>query len=114
MDFYIGGMEPFDSDEPRGPQAEVHTAHAKQRMKPVMSAVDYVRRNKMEGVASFFGAVGSMLLSFNGEHAKFAWIIFFVSNAMFVGMAFRKRLYGSLVLQSYFTVTAVNGIINYF
>ena len=52
-------------------------------MRPLASAVEYVRRNKMECVASFFSAMGSMLLSFNGEHAKYAWIIFLVSNAMF-------------------------------
>lgn len=83
-------------------------------MRPLIAAVEYVRRNKMECLASFFGAVGSMLLSFNGEHAKFAWIIFFVSNSMFVGMAIRKRLFGFLALQTYFTITAVIGIVNYF
>lgn len=85
-----------------------------QRMRPLASAVEYVRRNKMECVASFFSATGSMLLSFNGEHAKYAWIFFFVSNAMFVGMAIRKRLFGFLVLQTYFTITAVIGVVNYF
>lgn len=114
MDFYIGGMEPLDPGEPPRSRAEASATHAKHRMKPIMSALEYVRRNKMECAASLFGAMGSMLLSFNGEHAKFAWVIFFVSNAMFVGVAFRKRLFGFLVLQTYFTITAVNGIINYF
>lgn len=38
------------------------------------------RTYKTECVASFFSAVGSMLFSFNGEHAKFAWALFFVSE----------------------------------
>lgn len=33
---------------------------------------------------------------------------------MFVGMAIRKRLFGFLVLQTYFTITAVIGVVNYF
>lgn len=83
-------------------------------MRPLISAVEYVRRNKMECLASFFSAMGSMLLSFNGEHAKYAWIIFLVSNSMFVGMAIRKRLFGFLALQTYLTITAVIGVVNYF
>src|SRR3989344_7349088 len=112
--FYIGCMEPCKSDKPPRPRTDVGSTRASQRMRLLASAVEYVRRNKMECVASFFSAMGSMLLSFNGEHAKYAWIIFFVSNAMFVGMAIRKRLFGFLVLQTYFTITAVIGVVNYF
>ncbi len=83
-------------------------------MRPLASAVEYVRRNKTECVASLFSAVGSMLLSFNGENAKFAWVLFFMSNAMFVGMALPKRLFGFLALQAYFTIAAVIGMFNYF
>lgn len=114
MSFYIGAMVPRNSDKPPRPQDGADCARTNHRVRLLASTVEYVRRKKTECVASFFSAVGSMLLSFNGEHAKFAWVLFFVSNAMFVGMAFRKRLFGFLALQAYFTATAVIGLVNYF
>lgn len=74
----------------------------------------YVFGNKVECAASLFGAIGSLVLSLNGEGAKYAWIIFLVSNSLFVAMALRKRLLGFLVLQGYFSITSVVGIANYF
>ena len=80
----------------------------------MLRVFQYARTNKIECVASVLGATGAILLSVNGDFSKFAWVLYLFSNLLFVIMGLRKRMFGFLGLQAYFSITSLIGIINYF
>ncbi len=74
----------------------------------------YIKKNPLECAACVFGAIGSLILSMNGSYSKFGFCAFFFFFLLFASMAVRKRLFGLLVLQAYFSFTSIVGIVNYF
>lgn len=76
--------------------------------------VTYLRREPYECLGALSGGIGAWLISENNLFSKWGWVLFLISNVMFLTMGFRKRLYGLMAAQSYFTYTSLNGIFHYF
>ncbi|UUZ66234.1 hypothetical protein LP417_35045 (plasmid) [Polaromonas sp. P1-6] len=80
----------------------------------VSRAFAYLLREPYECAGAFFGGFGAWLLSANISYSKWGWLSFLLSNAFFLVVAYRKRMSGLFMVQSYFAYTSVNGILHYF
>lgn len=80
----------------------------------VRAAVTYARLEPLECLGALAGGVGALLLSQNSIHSKWGWVGFLLSNMFFLAMSYRKKLYGLLLVQAYFSYTSLNGIFHYF
>lgn len=64
----------------------------------------------LEWAGSLTGLIGAALLALNMRISRWGWVLFLLSNALFIAFALKSGLNGLLLMQSGFTVTSLLGI----
>jgi hypothetical protein len=65
-----------------------------------------------EGLGSFFGVLGALILALAVPASKCGWVLFLASNFCWLAFAYRRRLRKLLVQTIVFAGTSVLGILN--
>lgn len=81
---------------------------------PGTAVLAYLRDEWLQSAGVLMAAVGATLLAMGApEIGRWGWVAFLGSNLLLIVMAWRKRLWGVLALQVYFSWTSALGIANH-
>lgn len=74
----------------------------------------YLRVEWLQSLGVFLGGLGATLLAVaDSDIGRWGWLAFLASNVFLIAMAYRKGLWGVLLLQVYFGWTSTAGIWNH-
>lgn len=69
----------------------------------------------MEWSGATLGLLGALLLSLNHPGvSRYGWLLFLLSNFMWIGFGIATEAWGLVFMQIGFTMTSVNGFVQWF
>lgn len=76
--------------------------------------LSYLRIEWLQSLGVALGGLGATLLAVaDSDLGRWGWVAFLASNVFLIAMAYRKGLWGVLLLQVYFGWTSTAGIWNH-
>lgn len=68
----------------------------------------------MEWSGAALGLLGALLLSMNRVFSRYGWLLFLLSNFMWIGFGIATEAWGLVFMQVGFTLTSLNGLVQWF
>ncbi|KMW47662.1 hypothetical protein PQH03_29045 [Ralstonia insidiosa] len=67
----------------------------------------------VEWCGAGLGVLGAEVLAQKSAYSAYGWVIWLVSNVLWIVFALKKRAFGLLAMQLVFTVTSLQGAVNW-
>ncbi|MBN3776308.1 hypothetical protein G3O06_01860 [Burkholderia sp. Ac-20345] len=67
----------------------------------------------VEWGAAISGVVGSEVLAQKTDYSPYGWLIWILSNVLWITFAIKRRAFGLLAMQVFYTVICIQGAMNW-
>ncbi|CAB3754729.1 nicotinamide mononucleotide transporter [Paraburkholderia humisilvae] len=88
-------------------------AHLNGRIKRSIAALKARPLLLVEWGAAISGVVGSEVLAQKTDYSPYGWLIWILSNVLWIMFSIKRRTYGLLAMQVFYTGISIQGAMNW-